>query len=435
MQPPAALLGLPPSLLLLVAAQIQAQELPTAIKKMSLDAGEKLFPEHYAFAPLLPLGARSPLAPPFAASEDDELLPPSGNNTTATATALPFRAPFAVHHDYYLLPRQRRHSGDGVGLYERAGGVLARLRGRQFACPRDTAPCDNIGQPNYCCEAGAVCFEVTDAPAAGNVGCCPDGRNCDGGVGDCGGGSTACPAEVGGGCCIAGFVCAEVGCVASSVSVITQTTTTPSPTTEAETPYPTTTTTTNTGGDALPPVRPTSSASAPSSSPSDPDTTTPPPTTTLNPSSSPPSSDYCPTGFYACVASAGGGCCRTGRDCATTSCPPPAAMTTITNNDGATVAVPGGTDAPPTGDGASEDQGQGQCAGGWFLCPEDEGGPVPGCCPEGYGCGTASCTLAQPSATDTVQKQMPGSAGARWGVPAAWVALAAAGAGVWVVLF
>ena len=90
---------------------------------------------------------------------------------------------------------------------------------------------------------------------------------------------------------------------------------------------------------------------------------------------------FCPTGFYACVASAGGGCCQTGRDCQTTSCPP-VQMTTIVNSNGITVAVPAtGVPAATTG----------TCANGWFICGK-EAGPVAGCCPSGYSCGTASCT-------------------------------------------
>ncbi|CAI4215167.1 unnamed protein product [Parascedosporium putredinis] len=107
---------------------------------------------------------------------------------------------------------------------------------------------------------------------------------------------------------------------------------------------------------------------------------------------------FCPTGFYACLARAGGGCCQTGRDCKETSCPP-TPMTTIINN-GVTIAVPV-ADVPASNSAT--------CANGWFMCG-DEGGPVAGCCPDGYSCGTASCTLASPTETSRVQKQLPDSA-------------------------
>ncbi|KAI2625620.1 hypothetical protein GGR54DRAFT_508130 [Hypoxylon sp. NC1633] len=446
-----AMLSLPPSLLVLVLAAAAAaqQHHPTAIRKMSLDEGEKIFPEYYAFGPAplpLPQQARA-LAP------DDAILL-SGNSSVALP--LPFQPPYPRHYAYLpvspSMPKPRipsaeegaaaaaeekqkgrkrgeeeQKEGESAGslLHRRAREVLTRLRGRQFACPEGTHACANIGQPNYCCTTGTTCFVVTNAPDAGNVGCCPDGQNCGVTVGACAGGATACSADQGGGCCIPGFVCAEVGCVSSTVSVITQTTVTstvvpptPSPTTQvitvivtvtppgggapvtstttqtttAGTPTSTstsTTATTNTGG--VPPYRPTSGSS-------NPNPTNPSPTDT-------PPQSYCPTGFYPCIASAGGGCCRTGRDCSTTSCPAPPAMTTIISN-GATIAVPV-TDAAAA---ASATAGtSASCAAGWFLCGGDAG-PVAGCCPLGYGCGTASCTLSASTATATVQKELPSSA-------------------------
>lgn len=37
----------------------------------------------------------------------------------------------------------------------------------------------------------------------------------------------------------------------------------------------------------------------------------------------------------------------------------------------------------------------------------DSGGPVAGCCPSGYDCGTASCFTVQASETQEVQKELP----------------------------
>ncbi|KAI1631731.1 hypothetical protein F4809DRAFT_657432 [Biscogniauxia mediterranea] len=452
-----AMLGLPPSLLLLLAMQlsggsasaaqgqaIQQQQqkrslLPTAIKKMSLDEGEKFMPEYYAFAPE-PSFAEAQSSPDsstfwarsLALTPEEEAL--LALNSSAT---IRYRPPFPRHYDYRRAVGADADADVSSGgrrfLYRRARDALARLQGRQFSCPDNTASCDNIDQPNYCCVEGTTCFVVTDSPEAGNVGCCPEGQNCGGSVGTCTDDSTACPADVGGGCCVSGFVCAEVGCVASSVSVITSTTvtstvvTSPTPTTQVITVVVTVTpsatpatstvtrtttaagastsstgtiTTTTTTAAGIPPVRPTSSGSGSQTSLSSPTTTTI--------TSSPTDPGYCPTGFYACLASAGAGCCRTGRDCSTTSCPPPPAMTTYTAN-GVTVAVPAGDasaasaagpDAAPT------------CAGGWFMCGADAG-PVPGCCPDGYVCGTASCTLSAAAAeTATVQKEMPGGGAA-----------------------
>ncbi|KAI1091869.1 hypothetical protein F5B19DRAFT_492932 [Rostrohypoxylon terebratum] len=398
--------NLPPTLLVLLAAATQAlaqqQHHPTAIRKMSLDEGEKIFPEYYAFGP-------AP-AQALPRQESEEFLL-SGNNSSA---ATPFLPPYPRHLDYhYRSPERRTEEGpddddQAVSLYRRAREVLAKLQGRQFACPSDTHSCTNIDQPNYCCASGTTCFVVTNAPEAGNVGCCPVGQNCGVTVGACASGATACPANVGGGCCIAGFVCAQVGCVASAVSVITSSPAiSATPTTQIITTTATVTNpTTITASGGIPAYRPTSGSSSPLP------TTTTPPSTQISASTS-----YCPTGFYACLAREGGGCCRTGRDCSTTSCPVAAtSSTTIVNANGATVVVPL-SDAQAV---AATATGTATCASGWFLCGEEDGGPTPGCCPDGYGCGTASCTLSASTATETVMKHLPSSGAA------------AAAAGVWV---
>ncbi|KAI0881700.1 uncharacterized protein GGS22DRAFT_171638 [Annulohypoxylon maeteangense] len=394
------MLSLPPSLLVLLAAATQtlAQHHPTAIRKMSLDEGEKIFPEYYAFGP-----APAQVLP----RQDSEELLLSGNSSAA----VPFLPPYPRHLDYHYRspePRAAEAEGqgqdgedynEGVSEFRRSRDILSKLQGRQFACPSDTHSCTNIDQPNYCCASRTTCFVVTNAPEAGNVGCCPVGQNCGVTVGACASGATACPANVGGGCCIAGFVCAEVGCIASAVSVITQSSsltspmTTISPTTQIITTTATVTNpTTITASGGIPPYRPTSGSSA---------------LTTTPPSSSPtPSTSYCPTGFYPCLARAGGGCCRTGRDCSTTSCPAAAPSTTIVNANGATIVVPL-SDAQAV---AATATATATCAAGWFMCGEGAG-PTPGCCPDGYGCGTASCTLSASTATATVLKELPSSGG------------------------
>lgn len=108
----------------------------------------------------------------------------------------------------------------------------------------------------------------------------------------------------------------------------------------------------------------------------------------------------CPTGFYGCLATHGGGCCRTDRNCDIHNCPAPS--TTIVT-DGATIVVLA-TDAPPAPGPVST------CADGWFLCGRDAG-PVAGCCPDGYSCGTASCFTVQASETGRLQKEFPEASG------------------------
>ncbi|WYZ41618.1 hypothetical protein EsH8_V_000513 [Colletotrichum jinshuiense] len=378
---PASLLGLPSSLLLLIANHVYAAEHPTAIRKMAPNAAEKLLPDDLAFADDIfttPLSPREELL--AARMADDSFL---------YNASFPYRPPFAQHSDGV---------SQGWEHLRRAAEALHILESRQ-ACPANMNSCENIGSPNKCCMSNEVCVKVEDE-AVGNVACCPNGATCSGTVGACPNGTTSCDADLSGGCCIPGYVCQGVGCVPSPLATSTsptgtatggggsgsttvRETTTHSSTTTNQRTTSTTPTTTATITGAVPPFRPTSTNSGDDNG------------------SSPITSSYCPTGFYACLARAGGGCCQTGRDCATTSCPPTPSTTIITN--GATVVVPV-SDVPESS--AAE-----TCAGGWFLCGE-EGGPVPGCCPSGYECGTASCTSISPTQTGEIQKHFP-NAGSR----------------------
>lgn len=105
------------------------------------------------------------------------------------------------------------------------------------------------------------------------------------------------------------------------------------------------------------------------------------------------------------------------------------ASTTIITH-GATIVVPlSDAEAAETGPTPT-------CAAGWFLCGPDAG-PVAGCCPTGYACGTASCSLAAATATDTVQKGRPGAsaAAARAGCSRGVVVLASVVLGLVVLFF
>lgn len=141
---------------------------PTAIRKLSPDCNEKIFPHHLAFAPL------------------ESLLDP--NRTYIPA--------FAPHSHGTVL--------------RRAAEVLALLQKRQ-ACPGGMKSCSGVGSGVKCCQEGTYCVDVGDA-VAGGIACCPDGVSCGGGVGECPDGATSCSAELGGGCCIPGYVCEGLGC-------------------------------------------------------------------------------------------------------------------------------------------------------------------------------------------------------------------------------
>ena len=73
------------------------------------------------------------------------------------------------------------------------------------------------------------------------------------------------------------------------------------------------------------------------------------------------------------------------------------------------------------------------CAGGWFLCGK-EAGPVAGCCPSVYDCGTASCFTAGASQTGSVQKEAPKKGAAAAGGRSAGLLAAGVAVGVWAML-
>ena len=165
----------------------------------------------------------------------------------------------------------------------------------------------------------------------------------------CSSGFRSCPASLGGGCCATDRLCASQSCPASSTS-----------------------TSISVGA----PVRPTSA------------------TVVTTSESSTITATACPAGFYQCSAYYNGGaCCQVGRDCALTSCPPHETSSVLVS-DGVTILV------APTGPAANDGVGeQGSCANGWYSCDSDVGG---GCCPSGFACGTASCTvLGSATATAT----------------------------------
>lgn len=62
----------------------------------------------------------------------------------------------------------------------------------------------------------------------------------------------------------------------------------------------------------------------------------------------------------------------------------------------------------PVGPAATVAVPTGQCASGWQTCAPEVGG---NCCPSGYQCGTASCSLVQASQTAVAGKNSPSSGG------------------------
>lgn len=224
MRPSSSLLRLPASLLLLVAAhvgEVQADAprgLPTAIRKMSPDAGEKLLREYLAFV-------EEEVEEDDEEEEEDQVagavtrahgpLGPAGGELVAanSSASVPYLAPFAPHFSPGLEARDSTGNGGesgGWSLSQGPWGVVARLEKRGYACPTGTSDCSSIGYPNSCCQTGTQCVQITDT-GLGPVGCCPDDTSCSGSI-VCSGSQEGCPSDIGGGCCIEDYVCASIGC-------------------------------------------------------------------------------------------------------------------------------------------------------------------------------------------------------------------------------
>lgn len=188
---------LPQPLWLLIAAHLSAASapnplLPTAVRKMSSDAGQKFYHHYNAFD--TQLRHVQPYNPALQARQafleaDERLL---SNNRTAQLELRPAFAPI-------------------ISDTEQAWRVLRRLQKRQWACPEGTGSCINVGYPNSCCQTGETCVVIQDT-GLGPVGCCPFGSTCGGTIAGCAAGNTPCGSEIGGGCCIPGYVCQGVGC-------------------------------------------------------------------------------------------------------------------------------------------------------------------------------------------------------------------------------
>ncbi|KAJ6783342.1 hypothetical protein PWT90_04341 [Aphanocladium album] len=394
-----------PASVLGFALQASAERAPTAVRKLAPDANEKLYPEHLAFAtlsfPEAALAARH-----FLDAQDAALLRSQRDGQDRA-----HQPAFAGHLD----------DADRSAL-RRAAEALTLLQRRGAACPSGMSGCDAIGQPNKCCQDGTVCTKVEDS-SVGGIACCPRGSSCGGRVGACPSDATSCPAELGGGCCIPGYVCQGMGCVPSASATPEPTTMTTTKTvvetsTHGAATQQTITSTRTTWVDGAPStVIVTLTVTLTSSRPPTTKTTTETvtesgtvtggapwrPTGTTSESSSSKATTTkdtstqqgCPTGFYGCLATHGGGCCQTDRNCQTHSCPPQDSTTVVSN--GKTIVVPA-SDVPSTATST--------CASGWFMCGSDAGAR-PGCCPSGYDCGTASCFSVSASQTGSVQKEQP----------------------------
>lgn len=168
-----------------------AQE-ATAIRKVAPDSNEKILAHHLAFAPL------QALTPGDAAAAAHAFLNAQSAEGVQSPTTR-YRPAFALHHD-----------DSESNILQRAAVALSMLQ-RRSSCPAGMTGCDAIGAPNKCCQQGTHCVSVQDS-TVGGVACCPSGSDCRGNVGKCPPDAVSCPAQLGGGCCIPGYICQGEGC-------------------------------------------------------------------------------------------------------------------------------------------------------------------------------------------------------------------------------
>jgi hypothetical protein len=427
-----------------IEIQQRLQQQPVAgVRKMSDDPGEMFWLDYWSFTPSVDGNTTASCSKP--AGQTHQLRPQHVNDTLPAS----FEQPFPLHSDQEISDSSviRRHVR--FSLFERS--MLDR---RGFQCPNGTNACTALN-PNVCCAVGETCQTVQDTGTGlGTVGCCPDEETCGGSLSTCPSGYTSCPNNPGGGCCIPGYACYDVGCVLSSTATVyvaptvpatstptatgtssrvvvpavtytpssIATTITPSSISTSTTTITKTTSSTSTvtratcaygfqscasslgggccsnnmvcGSKTCLPQSSTASVVAPYRPTSVRDTTT---TTTH---SSIPNAG-CPTGYYACSAYYPGGCCQIGRDCSQTSCPT-SASTTLVNSNGLTIIAPSGSGITRNPAGLT-----GTCASGWSTCAATYGG---GCCPNGYGCGTSCTATASGGQGNVVGKIAPNSA-------------------------
>ncbi|KAF2801187.1 hypothetical protein K505DRAFT_640 [Melanomma pulvis-pyrius CBS 109.77] len=444
-----ALLALPPTILFLCASRVAAEsqwphnlpkhmkyfpedeihvkrsltiqqrlqrEKPIGVRKMSADPGEMFFLDDWI----------------FAGDKDGK--------TNAKRSTLDGGDLSIGNGTLYAMSPLRPHSEQS--LFEPLLRIAPRasLFSRDFKCPDGTNACTSLGAPNSCCSTSDTCIIVPDT-GFGSVGCCPQGQTCAGPIScETDKGYTSCPGSSNGGCCLPGYSCQDVGCVAIGTSI-----TYVQPSTSAVIPSSTAVIVVPTTPSALPTSASsstqtctsgwfscsnggccrngqqcgsdgscidTSSSSLTSQTPAAPVR----PTSNSAVTSDTPSNSVCPTGFYVCSAYYPSGCCRVGRDCQTTGSCAPTASTTVVATNGVIIVAPTGaslaTTAPAQG---------GSCASAWYSCAASLGG---NCCPNGYACGE-QCTATASSTASVVGKQ-PLSAGSSFSRTSVWALISGA---------
>ena len=179
---------------LLIRRNLEAQKklatsIPHGLRKMSTNESEMFFLEYWQF------------------EEEHILRNITGRSTSSPDESPPLQPPLRIQLDPQPITPNP--------LYRKL--LNPPLLRKSFQCPTGTSSCASINRPDSCCPIGEQCQAVTDT-GLGDVGCCAAGQNCAGQVESCALGYTACPANLGGGCCMPGYQCAGVGCEFTSAS-------------------------------------------------------------------------------------------------------------------------------------------------------------------------------------------------------------------------
>lgn len=180
-----------------------AAQRAVGVRKMPGDDGEMFFPEYWVFEsevdnnPTKNHGKRTPVSSHLEDYQDRE-----GLHNWANSTLLhPLQAPLRFHS-----VESRKGRGNRMPR-----ATLEKLNRRDFKCPGNTFSCTSINRPNSCCQIGESCQSIADV-GLGDVGCCAQGQTCSQQVSSCQQGYKSCPGSSGGGCCIPGYECDDVGC-------------------------------------------------------------------------------------------------------------------------------------------------------------------------------------------------------------------------------
>ncbi|GME63693.1 gpi anchored protein [Neofusicoccum parvum] len=187
--------------------QRMAGQSPAGVQKMSSDPGEKFYLGYWQFEAASAEMGRDESADNF-----------SGRAQAVNVDADEQYSNASLAED--ILPPLLLHSetpNSGRSLLRFLQRNL--LEKRDFQCPTGTNSCANIDRPNSCCPSSETCVIVEDT-GLGDVGCCPAGGTCSGGVSSCNtaAGYTSCPDSDNGGCCIPGYTCQDVGYLGAALT-------------------------------------------------------------------------------------------------------------------------------------------------------------------------------------------------------------------------